>query len=87
MNKTWLVYLHECSDTTYYCGVTNNLDKRIKVHNSGKGAKYTKNSLPVKLLINSKLMTKSEAYKLEYKVKKQRKRDKISFLKLWTFNE
>jgi putative endonuclease len=87
VNKTWLVYLIECSDTTYYCGVTNNLDKRIKVHNSGKGAKYTKNRLPVKLLVNSQLMTKSEAYKLEYKVKKQRKRDKISFLKLLTINE
>lgn len=83
MKGLWFVYLVECADGSYYCGVTNNLDKRIKVHNSGKGAKYTKTRLPVRLICHSKPLTKSNAYKLEYKVKKQKRRNKIAFLKSW----
>jgi len=45
----WYVYLLECSDSSLYCGITNDLEKRIATHNSGKGAKYTKVRLPVKL--------------------------------------
>ena len=47
MNYTYIV---ECADGTLYCGWTNDLDKRIADHNAGKGAKYTKPRLPVKLV-------------------------------------
>ena len=70
MNKNkWVVYLVKCSDNTLYCGITNDLKKRMKAHNSGKGAKYTRSRRPVKLVGVSSEMTKSDALKLEYRVK------------------
>ena len=65
----WVVYLLECSDRSLYCGITNNLENRLEAHNSGKGAKYTRSRGPFKLAGVSSLMTKSEALKLEYRVK------------------
>ncbi len=47
MNYTYII---KCADSTLYTGWTNDLDKRIKAHNSGKGAKYTKTRRPVKLV-------------------------------------
>ena len=79
--NNWLVYLIECSDGSIYCGITNNIIERISKHNSGKGAKYTKTRLPVTLLLTSKVMSRSEALKLEYQVKKQRANTKVSYLK------
>jgi putative endonuclease len=66
----WIVYLVRCSDGTLYCGVTNDLDSRIAAHNAGKGAKYTKSRRPVQLVCASRKMTKSEAFKLEHRVKR-----------------
>lgn len=80
----WLVYLVECSDGSKYCGATSNIDKRIKMHNAGKGAKYTRVRLPVRLLVTSKLMSKSDALKLEHKVKKQKANKKVDFLKIFS---
>lgn len=83
MNNTnnWIVYLLRCSDNTYYCGATNKLiEERIKVHNTGKGSKYTRARLPVTLIISSLLMSKSEALKLEHKVKKLPRPKKIQEL-------
>lgn len=68
--KNWIVYLVMCADQSMYCGITNDLEKRLKNHNHGKGAKYTRARTPVKLLGTSIKMTRSEALKLEYRVKK-----------------
>lgn len=77
----WRVYLLRCSDDTYYCGATNKLiEERIKVHNNGKGSKYTRTRLPVSLIISSLTISKSEALKLEYKVKKLPRTKKIQEL-------
>ena len=46
---SWYVYLMRCSDDTLYCGMTDDIEKRLKAHNSGKGAKYTRARLPVEL--------------------------------------
>jgi len=61
--------LIRCSDESLYCGITNNLKNRLKAHNSGKGAKYTRFRRPVELVAISPEMTKSDALKLEYRVK------------------
>ena len=66
----WVVYLVRCSDKSLYCGITNNLKNRLAAHNSGKGAKYTRSRRPVTLVGTSSEMTRSEALKLEYRVKK-----------------
>jgi len=69
-------YIVECSDGTYYTGWTNDLDKRIKAHNDGKGAKYTKARRPVKLVYNEEFPTKEEAMSREYHIKKLPRKDK-----------
>ena len=70
MNKRqWVVYLLRCSYESLYCGITNNLKKRLTVHNSGKGAKYTRSRRPLEFIGASFKMTKSDALKLEYRIK------------------
>ncbi|MBW2054398.1 MAG: GIY-YIG nuclease family protein [Deltaproteobacteria bacterium] len=65
----WIVYLIRCSDESLYCGITNNLKNRLEAHNSGKGSKYTRFRRPVELVAVSPEITKSDALKLEYRVK------------------
>lgn len=66
MNYT---YILECNDGTLYTGWTNNLENRIKCHNSGKGAKYTRARLPVKLVYFEEFNDKREAQSREYFIK------------------
>ena len=70
------VYMVECADGSYYTGYTNNLEKRIKVHNSGKGAKYTKVRLPVRLIYWECFESKQEAMRREWKIKQMPRRKK-----------
>ena len=79
--KDWQVYLLKCADNSLYCGVTNDLESRIDVHNAGRGAKYTKGRRPVELVAASHEMTKSCAFKLERVVKKVPAKKKIFVLK------
>jgi putative endonuclease len=68
--KNWVVYLVRCSDKSIYCGISNDVQRRLKEHNSGKGAKYTRSRRPVALIDISPEMPKPEALKLEYRIKK-----------------
>ena len=70
------VYILECSDTSLYTGYTNHLEKRINVHNSGKGAKYTRGRLPVKLVYSESYTTKSQALKRENEIKQLSRNEK-----------
>ena len=79
--RHWVVYLIRCSDESLYCGITNNLKKRLATHNSGRGAKYTRSRRPVELVGASSEMTKSDALKLEYQVKQVPATKKIFKLK------
>jgi len=69
-NKNWIVYLVRCSDNSLYCGTSNDIKSRVIEHNSGKGAKYTRSRRPVELVGISDEMAKSEALKLEYRIKR-----------------
>lgn len=73
MNYT---YLLECADQTLYCGWTNNLEKRVKAHNSGAGAKYTKPRRPVVLVYYEEFETKEEAMRREAAIKKLTRQEK-----------
>lgn len=73
----WLVYILICKDGSLYTGYTNNLEKRIAKHNAGKGAKYTRSRLPVKLFKYFEVASKSEALKLEIKIKKLSREEKF----------
>jgi len=79
-DKKWVVYLVRCSDNSLYCGVSNDLKFRLIDHNSGKGAKYTRSRRPVGLVGVSPEMTKSEALKLEYRIKQLPADKKLSEL-------
>jgi putative endonuclease len=68
--KKWVVYLVRCADNSLYCGVSNDLKSRLIEHNSGKGAKYTRSRRPVELVGVGPQMSKSEALKLEYRIKR-----------------
>ena len=74
----WYVYIIECKDNSLYTGITNNLSKRLEVHNSGKGAKYTKTRLPVKLVYKEIYGTKEESLKRESEIKKLKRREKLA---------
>ena len=73
MNYTYIV---KCKDGTLYTGWTNNLEKRIKDHNDGKGAKYTKTRLPVELVYYETFETKEEAMSREYAIKQLSRKEK-----------
>ncbi len=68
--EKWVVYLVRCSDNSLYCGVSNDFERRLEEHNSGKGAKYTKSRKPVELVGISPEIAKSDALKLEYRIKR-----------------
>ncbi len=77
----WYVYLVETADTSLYCGVTNNLDKRIKDHNTSKrGAKYTRTRRPVKLIYFETYDSKSSAMKREYQIKQLSRIQKLKLV-------
>lgn len=71
------IYIVECSDGTLYTGWTNNIERRIKEHNEGKGAKYTRCRRPVVLKYYEEFNTKQEAMKRECAIKKLTRKDKI----------
>jgi putative endonuclease len=82
--KKWIIYLVRCSDNYLYCEITNDLETRLMDHNSGKGAKYTRSRRPVELVGFSSEMSKSEALKLENKIKRSPAHSKLSEkLMLW----
>ena len=72
----WLVYMLECSDNSIYTGITNNLENRLKKHQSGDGAKYLRGRLPIKLVYKENLINRSEATKREIYIKKMSKKEK-----------
>ena len=77
------VYILSCSDNTWYTGWTNDLERRINVHSSGKGAKYTRGRLPVKLVYFEKFNDKKLAMKREYAIKRLSREEKLKLIKDW----
>jgi putative endonuclease len=74
-------YILKCWDGTLYCGYTNNIERRIGVHNAGKGAKYTRTRLPVQLVYSEEYLTKSFAMKREYQIKQLSRIQKLQLIK------
>lgn len=76
MSSDYYVYILKCSDNSLYTGITNDLEKRIKMHNAGKGAKYTRSRLPVEYCYFEKHNSKSDALKRECEIKKLSRKKK-----------
>ena len=79
MNYT---YILKCADGSLYTGWTNNLKKRLKEHNAGRGAKYTKPRRPVELVYYETFETKEEAMRREYAIKQLTRKEKIKLIGL-----
>lgn len=79
--SAYFVYLLECRDGSLYCGYTNDVEKRVKTHNDGLGAKYTKSRLPVKLAYFEEFSSKSDALKRECAIKKLTRPQKLKLIK------
>lgn len=73
MNYT---YILQCSDNTFYTGWTNHLEARVKAHNAGRGAKYTRCRTPVRLIYYEVFETKQEAMQREYQIKQYARKEK-----------
>ena len=78
MNYT---YMLRCRDNSLYTGWTNNIEKRLEDHNSGKGAKYTKARRPVELVYYESFETKEEAMRREWQIKQLKKSEKEELIK------
>ena len=76
----WYLYLLECTDGSYYTGITNRLEERIAAHNQGVGARYTRGRGPVKLLEVKTYPDRSGASKAENAVKRLPRSQKRGFL-------
>ena len=77
----YIVYLLECRDGSLYCGITNDLEKRLKAHNNGTGAKYTKSRRPVCVVYVEECASKSDALRREYAVKQLTHAEKRALIK------
>ena len=73
-------YLLRCSDGTLYCGWTDDIEKRLAAHNSGKASKYTRSRLPVKLVYFETFETKQEAMSREARIKRLSRREKLALV-------
>lgn len=78
-----LVYILRCRDQSLYTGYTNNLKKRLKLHEEGKGAKYTRGRGPFEVVYIEYFPTKEDALKREYQIKQLERKDKLDLVQNW----
>ena len=81
MDKNFFVYILLTENNTYYCGYTDDVEKRYNAHKSGKGAKYTRANKPVKIVWTKGFQTKIEAQKEEYRIKHLSRKQKEDLIK------
>lgn len=77
MEKVWTVYILECGDGTLYTGITDDLERRLRAHSQGKGAKYTRGRGPLILRYREQLPDKGAALKREHAIKRMKKSEKM----------
>ena len=77
---SYYVYILRCCDGTLYTGYTDDPERRVKVHNAGKGAKYTRSRLPVELVYREECEDKSAALRREAAIKGLTRADKLKLI-------
>ena len=73
----WIVYILKCSDGSLYTGITNNIANRVRAHQNGKGAKYTRGRGPFKIIYQEQYATRSAASKRELEIKSLNHQEKL----------
>ena len=76
----WYVYMLRCGDGTLYTGITDDVDRRLAAHRSGKGAKYTRGRGPLELVYTEEQPSKSAALRREVEIKKLRREQKEALI-------
>ena len=76
----YYVYMLRCGDGSLYTGSTDDVARRLKVHQSGKGAKYTRSRLPVELVYQEACADKSAALRREYEIKQLTRVQKLKLI-------
>ena len=76
----WYTYIIRCSDNTLYTGISNDIPRRIKLHNAGKASAYTRSRTPVILVYKEPHRTKSRALKREAQIKSWPRETKIALI-------
>jgi putative endonuclease len=72
----WVVYIIECSDRTFYTGITNDLARRLAQHNTGRASRYTRTRRPVQIIYQERCISRSEASIREWSIKSLSRREK-----------
>ncbi|WP_217588374.1 GIY-YIG nuclease family protein [Lentibacillus saliphilus] len=80
MDNAHVVYMLECRDGSIYTGYTNDFERRLKQHEAGKGAKYTRGRGPFKVIHKKTFETKVEAMREEYRIKRLSRHDKLTLI-------
>ena len=77
----WVVYILECKDGTFYTGITNDLERRFKSHQNGKGARFTRVRRPLRLVYREAVTSRARALVREYEIKRmsRRRKEKLVF--------
>lgn len=75
--KKWFVYLLRCGDGSLYCGTTDDVLRRLEVHRSGKGAKYTRGRGPLELVYSEECESYGAALRREYAIKQLPRQEKL----------
>ena len=78
--KKWYIYILRCADGTLYTGSTDDVERRVAVHNSGKGAKYTRGRTPVEVVYTEECESYSAALKREYAIKQLSRQEKWNLI-------
>jgi len=76
----WFLYIIQCCDESLYTGITTDISRRLKEHNTKKGAFYTQNKTPVTLVYQEAMINQSEARKREAAIKRLTKKQKLEFI-------
>ena len=83
MDKKWFVYLLLCGDQTLYCGITDDVERRLEAHRSGKGAKYTRGRGPLELVYVEQCDSHSHALKRECAIKRMPRQEKLKLIEIF----
>ena len=78
--KQWCVYMLRCGDGTLYTGMTDDFEKRLAAHRSGRGAKYTRGRQPIEPVYCEPCESRSAALKREYAIKRLARAEKLQLI-------
>lgn len=76
----WWVYILRCADGTLYTGMAADVERRMRIHSAGRGAKYTRSRLPVELVYREACASRSEALRREAAIKGLRRAEKLALI-------